>query len=485
MADMKALLKDGKVRGTVTVTVESDDADPIIYEFSVDGQGNLAGAYESDYKYNSHDRMSFSILRDASAEGQWKHDYMISVLANLEDTDDSLCRRGFESRTGMPDGSVEVEQKIGVDDAISEAHQEHIDRQTQYQRLGIDGLDPSQMFIRSMRTEPRTDIELFIAKAIRVFSSLQLIISLSQGFRLSDIYRNIADGIDDGGLAFYQYSHDASTDDGNDDTDEPQSSEVSDEFNGIDWSKEIAEQNGVGIPADNPPANPDYGIVADSPDNADGMPAIRTLTHQPDESIDDAGSTAPIQNNDDDGGETADDDDSAYESIITGSDDDDEFDADRSENYDPLPDSIGYDASDDGGGDAYDALNDPPTVKNDAKENGISAASSVRDDVHKYIDEKIRSIDADIAEYEKKIQKAGSERDSIIDESGSLDSLTQSIAEERARLESMEENRRGLEQSIKDSKQRRSDLDDMVKSYTAHKQSMERDRAWLQNLKQS
>lgn len=475
MADVQALLKDCRIKGTIIIKAGPDDGKQITYKFSADGMGNIIGAWESDYEYNQDTRMKFSILRDMSAEGQWKHDYVIGVLANLEGIDDSLCERSFESKTGLPAGSATVD-RINVDDALAEGHQEYMQRQRQYQRLGIDGRDPSTVFLRSMRREPRTDIELFIAKAVRVFSSLQLIISLSQGFRLSEIYRNIADGIDDGGLSFYHDANEASADNADDDaSDDLQSSEVADEFNGIDWNHAIDEQDDADMDMDTHPdgsTEPDDDAADDSdnPDNDNPDDSEPSSALQADAGVEDTGLTIMSQDDDTDMGETAEDDNSAYESIIANPDENDEFDMEQ-DNPMPTTSEQEHDTAD--------------SHHNTDDADGDIADSNVRDDVHKYMDEKIRSIDENLSDYDRKIQNAENERDSIVDESDSLKSLKQSISEEKARLESMEEREQELEKSVNEAIRRRSELDDRLKSYADQKKSLEHDRSWLQSLRRS
>lgn len=480
MADVQALLKDCRIKGTIIITVGPDDGRQITYKFSADGMGNIIAAWESDYEYNQDTRMKFSILRDMSAEGQWRHDYVIGVLANLEGIDGSLCERSFESKTGLPAGSATVD-RINVDDALLEGHQEYMLRQQQYQRLGIDGRDPSKVFLRSMRREPRTDIELFIAKAVRVFSSLQLIISLSQGFRLSEIYRNIADGIDDGGLSFYHDANEASADSADGDaSDDLQSSEVADEFNGIDWNHAIDEQDDADMDMDmdtHPDgiAEPDDDAADDSdnPDNDNPDDSEPSSAQQSDAGVEDTGLTIMSQDDDTDMGETAEDDNSAYESIIADPDENDEFDMEQDN---PMPTASEPD---------HDTADSHHAPDDAADADGETADSNVRDDVHKYMDEKIRSIDESLSDYDRKIQNAENERDAIVDESDSLKSLQQSVSEEKARLESMEEREQELEKSVNEAVRRRSELDDRLKSYADRKKSLEHDRSWLQGLRHS
>ena len=507
MADVQALLKDCRIKGTIIITVGPDDGKQITYGFSADGMGNIIGTWESDYQYDQDTRMKFSILRDASAEGQWRHDYVIGVLANLEGADDDMCARKFESKTGMPEGATAVEP-ISVDEAVSEGHSEYTNRQKQYQRLGIDGCDPGKVFIHSMRREPHSDIELFISEADEAFCSLQMMILLSPGFLLSDIYGNIADGLDDGGLSLtgwrrnplglgVESDYDDKTEEQseNDTYSQPESSEVSDEFDGINWNDAIDDQAGALASSSDrlEPASDDgnTATAGDCGENEDQAPL--SLSKPAEENHTSNESEIMIQDGGDPGDDSAEEDDSAYDSIIAGSDDGDEFDMDQMD-QETMPAAEAHDDADDADKpDSEDrdhaaqehesgSLLNPPVPAAVDENQGPSA--NVRDDVHEFMDRKLESITASLEDYERKISEAAKERDAIVDESASLVSLSQSITEEKAKLESMKERKSELEQSIKEAARKRSELDDKVKSYTAGKQSLEQDRVWLQSLRQ-
>lgn len=496
MADVQALLKDCRIKGTIIIKAGPDDGKQVTYEFSADGMGNIIGAWESDYQYESATRMKFSILRNTSAEGQWKHDYAIEVLANLENVDAGICTREFESKTGLPKGSASI-SPISVDEAVSEGHEEYTDRRKQYQRLGIDGCDPGKVFIHSMRPEPRTDIELFISKADSAFCSLQMMIALSQGFLLSNIYGNIADGLDDGGLSLSGWRRSLSgvgvnADEEDDDNasakndqypyNQPESTAVSDKFNGINWDEAIDEQTGALASSDGLENTTSHNDLSDI---TEASAILDSFTMKDGKNPDKAEPAIMVKNDDGDddgdgdGGEASKDDDSAYESIIAGSDGGDEFDMDQADS-DDAPQS-GAARTDDESGNASDQSSLPYSP---AMGTGEEPATGIRNDVYKYMDQKIESVNAALADYDQKIKEARSKKNNIVDESTSLVSLSQAITEEKAKLESMEEQKRGLEKSIKEAASQRSELDDEIRSYTVGKQNLEHDRDWLQALRQ-
>ena len=461
MVDINSLIGDGKESGMVTIRVENDK-DSLEYDFTVDGSGNITGAYEQEYGYMDENRMSFSIIHDQTEGRIWAETYAVNVLANLIGVEDGKCSRLCIPDAELPAGGAYFEP-MPIPEAVEKARHEYRERQKQFMRLGIDGKSPDDIFFHVLVNNEHTDIDRFISKADLAYASLTSMIALSPGFNLSDIYRALADGMESHRLSM----SDASEERG-----------------------EQAEPN-TGQPDDGFDAYGKQDMATQSDDDDDSTPFTAlnwdSIIQDEQREIEDSGNNAgrgmigdysadvgtADMDDENAGGES---DDGEYSSMLRHDDED---------RNDESPES-----KDDEGDEDGRKPNDETASRTDdangmimQERKGDEDTEPVRDHVTEYIDGLMNDLRKDDAEQKRIIDEADRAIKDLPDKSGELEKLDAAISETKARLSSMEASRSEMAEAMKRSELRREDMNRRIEKAHSRQGRIHADMKWLERSK--